>query len=179
MSVIVPCDPSETEAATRWCATQEKGPVYLRLGKAGEPDLSANAKTPWTFGKIRELRGGSDVCILTYGPIAKRAFDLADRLAATGRSAAVYSVSTLKPLDREGLTDVMRRFPHVVIIEECAPYSGLAMRFKELAWDRGATCRVDAFTLKDDFIHCYGSHDDLLAAHGLGPGDIAAKVLAA
>ena len=40
LSVIAPCDPSETEAATRWCATQEQGPVYLRLGKAGEPDFS-------------------------------------------------------------------------------------------------------------------------------------------
>jgi transketolase len=179
MSVIVPCDPGETEAATRWCAGQDKGPVYLRLGKAGEPDLSSRAKTPWTFGKIRELRDGADVCILTYGPIAKRAFELADRLAETGRSTAIYSVSTLKPLDREGLTEVMGRFKHVVIIEECAPYSGLAMRFKELAFDRRATCRVDAFTLQDDFIHCYGSHDDLLAAHGLGPRDIADRVLAA
>ena len=39
MNVIAPCDPAETEAATRWCAQQEIGPVYLRLGKAGEPDL--------------------------------------------------------------------------------------------------------------------------------------------
>jgi transketolase len=179
LSVIVPCDPAETEAATRWCAAQENGPVYLRLGKAGEPDLSARATTPWIFGKVRELRGGSDVCILTYGPIAKRAFELAERLRDTGRSTAVYSVHTLKPLDREGLSEVMRRFSHVVIIEECAPYSGLAMCCKELAWDAGARCRIDAFTLQDAFIHCYGTHDDLLAAHGLGMSDIAARVLAA
>src|SRR5712691_7675052 len=33
MNVIAPCDPLETEAATRWCAQQQIGPVYLRLGK--------------------------------------------------------------------------------------------------------------------------------------------------
>ena len=42
------------------------------------------------------------------------------------------------------------------------------MRVKELAWDTDASCRLDTFTLKDAFIHCYGSHDDILDAHGLG-----------
>src|SRR5262249_55976373 len=43
MRVIAPCDPAEAEAATRWCANQTDGPVYLRLGKAGEPDMTAQA----------------------------------------------------------------------------------------------------------------------------------------
>jgi transketolase len=167
MSVIAPCDPAETEAATRWCAQQETGPVYLRLGKAGEPDLSAAAKTQWAFGKIRELRQGSDVCILSYGPITKKAFEVADAIGSRGRSAAIYSVHTLKPLDREGLRDVLARYPHVILIEECAPSGSLAMRVKELAWETQARCRLDTFSLQDDFIHCYGSHDDLLSKHGL------------
>src|SRR5450631_3490782 len=65
LSVIAPCDPLETEAATLWCAHQEQGPVYLRLGRAGEPDLSSKSVTPWTFGKIRVLRDGNNVCILS------------------------------------------------------------------------------------------------------------------
>jgi len=56
LTVISPCDPAEVEAATRWCATQEIGPVYLRLGKAGEPDLTKDALDPWAFGKLRRLR---------------------------------------------------------------------------------------------------------------------------
>ena len=50
------------------------------------------------------------------------------------------------------------------------------MRVKELAWDANATCRIDAFTLKDAFIHCYGSHDDILDAHGLGVTEVAARL---
>src|SRR6185437_15839164 len=49
-------------------AIQKNGPVYLRIGKAGEPDLTKGAE-PWQFGKIRYLRRGTDVCILTYGCI--------------------------------------------------------------------------------------------------------------
>ena len=69
MRIIAPCDPLETEAATRWCATQEEGPVYLRLGKAGEPVLTADAAEPWTFGRPNVIEKGDDVCILSYGPI--------------------------------------------------------------------------------------------------------------
>lgn len=176
LNVIAPCDPVEAEAATRWCAQQENGPVYLRLGKAGEPDLSAKAKAPWTFGKIRELREGRDVCILSYGPIVKRAFEVAERFAAVGRSASVVSVHTLKPLDRPGIGEILRKFPHVVVIEECAPNGSLAMRVRDLAWEIQATCRLDVFTLQDAFIHCYGSHDDLLAAHGLSTTQICARL---
>ena len=73
MSVIAPCDPAETEAATRWCVSQQVGPVYLRLGKAGEPDFTSKAQQAWEFGKVRQLRTGGDVAILSYGPIMKRA----------------------------------------------------------------------------------------------------------
>lgn len=174
MNVIAPCDPAETDAATRWCAQQQVGPVYLRLGKAGEPDLTKAAAMPWVFGKIRMLREGSDVCILTYGPIAKRALEVADGFAARGRSAAVANVHTLKPLDHPGIAAILDRFPHVVVIEECAPNGSLSMRIREQASQSGAACRIDTFTLRDAFIHCYGSHDDLLAEHGLSTPQICA-----
>jgi transketolase len=176
MSVIAPCDPAETEAATRWCAIQERGPVYLRLGRAGEPDFTSKLPQPWEFGKLRQLRPGGDVCILSYGPIMRRATAVADRFEAAGKRAAVYSVHTLKPLDHKGLSDLLRNYPHVVVIEECAPNGSLAMRVRELAWTTGASCRLDAFTLQDAFIHCYGSHDDILDAHGLATAAICAHL---
>jgi transketolase len=176
MSVIAPCDPAETEAATRWCAQQQIGPVYLRLGKAGEPDLSKDTTTPWDFGKVRMLREGRDVCILSYGPITKRAFEVSDRFAACNRSAAVVSVHTLKPLDTAAIKDILADFSHVVVIEEGAPNGSLSMRVKELAWESRAKCRLDTFTLRDEFIHCYGSHDDLLAEHGLSTANICGQL---
>jgi transketolase len=176
MNVIAPCDPAEAEAATRWCAQQELGPVYLRLGKAGEPILTRDAKAPWEFGKIRKLREGSDVCILSYGPIMKQAFEIAQRFEASEQSAAVVSVHTLKPLDREGLTQVLQDYRQVIVIEECAPNGSLSMQVKTLAWETQAHCKLTAFTLQDAFIHCYGSHEELLARHGLSTGNICSRL---
>src|SRR2546427_10931884 len=76
MRVIAPCDPEETRAATQWCATQEGGPVYLRLGKAGEPVITDKAP-PFEFGKVRLIRDGRDALVLGYGPMLKMGIDAA------------------------------------------------------------------------------------------------------
>src|SRR5262249_9554395 len=99
MTVLAPCDPAESPEAARWCAVRERGPVYVRLGKAGEPDLTAAAAEPFAFGRLRYLRRGSDVCILSYGPILKLAADVAGRFEARGESVSLVSAHTLKPLD--------------------------------------------------------------------------------
>jgi transketolase len=175
MQIVAPCDPAEVVEATRWCARQKNGPIYLRLGKAGEPILTKDAE-PWQFGKLRCLRRGSDVAIMSHGVITKTAWDLADRFTEQGKSASVFSCHTLKPLDRQGIAAVLQQHKHVIVIEEHVPQGGLAPQTKQIAWDIQARCRVDTFTLKDQFIHNNGRHPDMLAAHGLSLAAISKRV---
>lgn len=176
MSVIAPCDPDEVESAARWCAVQTGGPVYLRLGKAGEPVVTGSAVDPWEFGKLRRLQLGDDVCVIAYGSIMPTAIEVARRFEAAGRSVTVASCHTVKPLDVEGIIGMLRAHAHVVVIEEAGPNGSLGSRIKGLAWDARASCRLDTFSLRDEFIHVYGSHDQVLAAHGLTAGQIAAAL---
>jgi len=178
MTVLAPCDPAEAAVATRECIGIP-GPVYLRLGKAGEPDLTSAAAEPFRLGKIRFIKQGSDLCFLSYGQITKMASDVADRIEREkGKSCAVVSVHSLKPLDRAGIQVVLAKFPVVIVIEEHAPHGGLGSRVKEIAWDSGARCRLRTFSLRDEFIHVYGSHAELLKAHGLDPELIYREVCA-
>lgn len=172
MQVIAPCDPSEVREATLWCAAQTNGPVYLRLGKAGEPALAGSTAEPWVFGKLRYLRRGSDVCLIGYGTTMKQVLQVADRLAERGLDVSVVCAHTLKPLDRSGIADALSRHGRVVVIEDTMAQGGLGTRVKEIAWETQARCRIDTFALPDAFLHAYGSLDDVLAAHGLGPGEI-------
>jgi transketolase len=166
LSVLAPCDPAEVTETVR-VAARHTGPIYLRLGKSGEPNLTAKAE-PFQFGKIRRLQEGRDVAILSYGPITKMAVDLAEKIARErSQSAAVYSVHTLKPLDFEGIAAVLRRFPIVTVIEEHVARGGLSSQVKQIAWDSHAQCRLHTFSLKDEFLHVYGSQDDIRRAHGL------------
>ena len=167
MRVLAPCDPLELVEATKYCAYQKEGPVYLRIGKAGEPNFTDKAVESFEFGKIRFIRKGTDVCILSYGPIMAKAMAVADALEANGKSVSVISAHTIKPLDRPGVEAALSSHQQVIVIEEHVPEGGLSSRVKQIAWDIKATCRLNTFTLKDEFIHNYGSSDDLLAAHGI------------
>jgi transketolase len=167
MAIIAPCDPLETEAAT-WACAERNGPTYLRLGKAGEPNLTADAAEPFEFGKVRLIKDAADVCIISYGPIMKMAFDVAARIEReTGRTVALVSAHTLKPLDVDGIARLLARFETVAVVEEHSERGGLGGQVKQIAWDQRATCALHTFALKDEFIHEFGAHSDLLRAHGL------------
>jgi transketolase len=178
MRVIAPCDPEEARAATEWCVRQQEGPVYLRLGKAGEPILGSKQSAPFEFGKLRLLREGRDACIVGYGPILKLAMEAAKALEERGQSVAVASVHTVKPLDREGLAGILKRFGRVLVLEEMVPHGGLGPMVKALAWECGAKARIDHISLKHEFVHTYGSHEQLLAAHGISTQAIVERLSA-
>lgn len=175
MSILAPCDPLETEAAA-WACARHTGPMYLRLGKAGEPVLTANAPEPFEFGRARCIKAGAGTCVLSYGVITKMALDLATKIEREqGGQVAAYSVHTLKPLDREGLARILAQYSRVIVVEEHSVVGGLGQQVKALAFESGARCRLHTFSLRDEFIHCYGSHEDLLQAHGLSVDLLYAK----
>lgn len=177
MTVVAPCDPLETEAAT-WACSQLTGPSYLRLGKAGEPVLTAKAPEPFEIGKVRLLKDGSDVCILSYGPIMKMAFEAASRVEeAQGLSVAVASVHTMKPLDTERIGRILDQFETVVVVEEHSEHGGLGSRVKQIAWDHRARCDLHTYGLRDEFCHVYGSQSDLWGSHGLSIGNVCSSML--
>lgn len=166
LSILAPCDPPELREALEYCATTP-GPVYLRIGKAGEPSFTHEAIDKFEFGKIRYISRGTDVCVLTFGHVMDLAVGVAERLQQEGRSVSLVSSHTLKPLDTSGIAQALRSHPLAIVIEEHSCIGGLAAQVKQVAWDAQATCKLKTFSLKDEFIHVYGSHADLRKAHGL------------
>jgi len=57
-------------------------------------------------------------------------------------------------------------FDDISVVEESAPRA-LGLEVEALAFRSGFKGRLQTFALRDEFIHCYGSHDDILSAHGL------------
>jgi transketolase len=167
MSIVAPCDPDELVPAV-WACVRHEGPLYLRLGKSGEATLTANAPQAFEFGKVRCIKDGENVCVLGYGPILRFAFEAAAQLEAEGRpTPAIFSVHTLKPLDADGIAAILSQFSRVVVIEDHSPIGGLGGKVKEIAWDHGSSCEIRHLSLKDEFVHVYGTDVELLEAHGL------------
>jgi transketolase len=147
-TVVAPCDPRETAEATKWCAQSDR-PVYLRLGKAGEKNITDGAD-PFKFGEVRYLQRGEQRYLMGYGPILG---------SYPSWGGSVVSVHTIKPLDIIGIQDVLNSHEEVLVVEEATPYLG--PKVKEIAYDSGIECKVRTVSLKEKFAHYYGP--DLLS----------------
>jgi transketolase len=122
IEIFTPCDPDEVRSATRLIATSGK-PSYLRLSRAGEPNLgSADAID---IRRPRILREGQEIVIFASGPIASRAMEAANEFAKRGKSVGVVSVSCLKPFDEEYVRNITGNASLVVTLEEHVLRGGL------------------------------------------------------
>ena len=121
MTVVCPGDACEVRAALR-AALQQDGPVYIRIGKKGEPVVHARAPTTFTIGKaIVRIEDGNDVCLLSTGNMLPVVIEAARSAGESdGVSARVVSFHTVKPLDEACLADAFARFELVATSKSIA-----------------------------------------------------------
>lgn len=168
LTVIDPCDATEIEQAVPAIAAH-RGPVYLRLLRGQVPRV-LDASYRFEIGRAKPLREGEDVVIISTGLMTARALEAAERV-----DAAVLHVSTLKPFDRDGVADVLRRYPRVVTAENHVVTGGLASAVADLAVDLGLRIRLRRVGIPDCFCES-GSLPYLHRRYGL---DVEAVVAAA
>jgi transketolase len=53
----------------------------------------------------------------------------------------------------------------VVVLEETTGFGSLGSQIKEIAWNLKANCDIYSIHLQDKFIKCYGTKEQLMAAH--------------
>jgi transketolase len=175
MEVFAPCDPAETRAATQRIAASGK-PSYLRLSRAGEPELGpGKPNDPY---RPRVLREGGDVLILASGPIASVAMAAAEQLGAEGVDVGVASVACIKPLDEGFVREVALRARLIATLEEHVLRGGLyAAVAAALAFVPGRA-PVLGLGISEQLskMSVAGSRDALLAAAGLSPSAVAVRI---
>jgi transketolase len=176
MTVLAPCDPRDAEAATE-AALALDGPVYLRLGKNGEPALLP-ADSAFAIGRATTVRDGADITIASTGPILAEALGAAELLAHQGIDAGVLHFGTVKPLDAAAVLRALARTGTILTLEEHSVVGGFGGAVAEVAAEAG-TGRVLRAGFPDRFIHEVGSREHLLAHHGLDAAGVAARAAAA
>lgn len=130
MTVIVPADGPEAEAATL-AAAEAYGPVYLRLGRPAVPVVNSQ-DYKFELGKGVVLREGDDVVIFACGYMVHQALEAALQLADEDISAAVVNIHTIKPIDQELIIKYARRCGKVVTAEEHSIIGGLGSAVAEV-----------------------------------------------
>ncbi len=176
MTVVCPCDAEEMtrlmEASLDW-----PSPIYIRLGRGGDPIVS-RPENGFALGRAIPLRSGRDVLLVSTGTMTQRALAAAGQLAEGGVDAGVVHVHTVKPLDGRHLADLAADARLVVTVEEHMRSGGLGGAVLEALADLGVAVPVQRLGIDDRFLHAYGSQDQLLQLCGLDARGIAERVAA-
>lgn len=178
MTVLCPCDALELRALVR-ASLEHDGPIYMRIGKKGEPDIHAEAPAV-TIGKAINLREGSDVALLSAGNMMPISLAVADQLAESGVSASVDSFHTIKPLDEARLAEVFDRCRLVVTLEEHGTIGGFGSAVAEwLVREGGEPAKMLSIGTPDQFLHAVGSQSWAREHFGLTPDNITGRIRSA
>lgn len=168
MTVVVPADATETHQVVAW-AVEYVGPVYIRLGRMGVPDVFGESYR-FAPGKAALLAEGADVTIIACGVMVAAARRAADELTHSGLSARVLNMPTIKPLDIEAVVKAARDTGAVVTCEEHSIIGGLGSAVAEVLGEN-APAPLERVGVLDTFGES-GTPDALLAKYNLTVADI-------
>lgn len=178
LSVAAPADNAELRALMN-ATLSHHGPVYLRIGKKGEPDVHQSLPE-LALGQSLTLRQGDAVCILCAGTLLPIALDAAARLEETGVSTRVVSFPSIKPLDQAALQGAFETCRLVVTVEEHSRLGGLGGAVAEWSAEHdGPRAKLLRIGTPDEFLHLTCDQDEAREHFGLTPEGMAAQVRAA
>ncbi|MCH5328230.1 MAG: 1-deoxy-D-xylulose-5-phosphate synthase [Coprobacter sp.] len=112
------------------------------------------------IGKGRKLKEGTDIAVVSIGPIGNTAAKAIEKAEAAGCSVAHYDMIFLKPIDGELLHEIGRKFSRIVTVEDGTVKGGLGSTVLEFMADNGYTPRVKRVGIPDQFIE-HGSVAEL------------------
>ncbi|WP_018668071.1 transketolase family protein [Bacteroides gallinarum] len=171
MVVCSPGDPIEAQAITTLSANYD-GPMYLRLGKAGEAVVHPIPITGLNIGDLLPVLNnvGSTKALLVSGSILDYAVK---RVAELGNFFDVYSVPFIKPLNDEILRKIASEYTDIWVLEEHQKSCGIGSAIIEVISDMYAGRQISNYPrikrigIDDTFYSVSGSQAYLRKLAGL------------
>ncbi|KAF8302392.1 putative 2-oxoisovalerate dehydrogenase beta subunit, mitochondrial precursor [Trypanosoma cruzi] len=127
IKIVMPSTPSDAKGLLLQCVEEEDPCIFFepkRLYRSMvEPVDPGYYTIPLGKGKI--LCEGRDVTIVTYGAQVGVAMKAAERAAQEGISVELIDLRSLKPWDREMVTQSVRKTGRVIVTHEAPKTSGI------------------------------------------------------
>ena len=163
LTVASPYDEIELRNLMYTAQLPDQGPFIIRYPR-GRGILADWRKPlePVVIGTGRKIKEGDDIAVLSIGPIG----NLAENAIETwekeiGKTAALYDMRFLKPIDTSILKEVADKFSRIITIENGAVTGGLGTAVVEYMADNGYNPVIRRMGLPDKFIE-HGSTPQLL-----------------
>ncbi len=126
LKVAFPASPGDACRLLR-AAIQDDNPVIFiehkrllntRIANLPWSEDANDRAEPAPLGRLRLLREGGDVTIVSAGWMVQQSVLAAQLLAADGIEASVVDLRSLVPLDRDGLAEVGASAPAMLVVDE-------------------------------------------------------------
>jgi 1-deoxy-D-xylulose-5-phosphate synthase len=136
---LIVASPSDEQEARRLLRTAfgQDHPFALHYPRDAGFDLPAVEPEPIPVGTGEVLREGSEIVLIGFGPIVRRALEVADRLTEESWSVAVVNARFAKPLDTELIVAQARGKKLVVTLEESVVVGGFGSAVLEALAEAG------------------------------------------
>lgn len=165
ITIICPGDPIEVEWATKE-AIKVNSPVYLRIGRAGEPVIHRNNVT-LKLGKGVIVREGNSITLMATSTLLARGLEVADKLEKEGLKVRLISMHTIKPIDEELIIDCAKNTGALFTLEEHNIVGGLGSAVSEVLAESGKCVKFKRLGVKDSFTKQIGTQEFMRAVNGL------------
>lgn len=156
LTLCSPMDECELRRMMYTAQLPDMGTVVIRYprGKGVKRDDWHCELEAIPIGKARQISDGSDVAVLSYGPIGNDVQTAISQLHDEGSplSVAHYDMRFCKPLDTDVLESVSQRFSRIVTVEDGQLAGGFGSAVLEWMSDNGKTTTVRRVGLPDRFI---------------------------
>jgi transketolase len=171
ITILSPCDVQEMQYAMD-AALHFKSPHYVRMGKS---DIGLVHTHPISvpLGDLVSARVGKNkkMVLLATGSMVKTAVALAD---ATG-DYSVWSVPSIKPINRKQIETIAQEADVIMTLEEHTIVGGLGGLIAEIVSESGAA-KVIRLGVQDRFSQKCGSYEYLLREHGIDVKNLLPKI---
>ena len=150
LTIASPMDETELRKMMFTAQLPDKGAFVIRYprGRGSVVDWRCPLEEI-AVGKGRCLHEGTDVAVLSFGPLGVEVEKVIDDVSL---SVAHYDMRFAKPLDEEILDEVGRKFKRIVTIEDGSREGGFGSAVLEWISDHGYTPQIKRLGLPDKFV---------------------------
>ena len=155
LTIASPLDEHELRRLMYTAQLPNKGPFVIRYPRGGgELQDWRCPLEEIEVGTGRKLHDGSDVAVLSIGPIGNNVTRAIEQMRQEGDTISVahYDMRFLKPIDENILEEVGKKFKKIITVENGTKSGGLGSAVLEWMNDHGYEPRIVRLGLPDSFV---------------------------
>ncbi len=175
IAIIVPSDPYELFKTLNE-AIYYKDSVYIRLTAGSNSKIINEKDYNFKIGKSVEILSGDDVAIIGCGNVLGNCLNAAKILKEKKIDCSVINMHTIKPIDKEKIQNISKKYSLAITVEEHNIIGGLGSSVAEVFSEKKNNCNLVRLGV-NDFYSKGGSYDYLKNIYGLSTEKIVEQII--